>query len=323
MTSDPGPAGQASGGAGGHLAVTAGPELGVVYPQTEIGTDAATVRRYALEVEALGFAHLVVYDHVLGADKEVHQGWSGYYDSETTFHEPMVLFGYLAALTSLELVTGILVLPQRQTALVAKQAAEVDILSNGRLRLGVGIGWNSVEYEALGKKFTDRGRRIEEQVELLRRLWTEPSITYLGHDELVTGAGICPPPLQRPIPVWFGGDTPAACRRAGRLGDGWMPDHLAPGPELAEARAILDEAAREAGRDPSAIGMQARIRWGRGGVPEVAPGELQDLVLGWRDAGATHVALSTMDAGLRQVEGHLEVLRSAAAELGLEPAASA
>ena len=145
-------------------------KVGVVFPQTEIGADPASIRTYARGVEELGFSHLVAYDHVLGADPQVHRGWSGPYDVHTTFHEPMVLFGYLAAITSLELVTGILILPQRQTALVAKQAAEVDILSHGRLRLGIGLGWNPVEYEALGKRFSDRGRRVEEQVGLLRRL---------------------------------------------------------------------------------------------------------------------------------------------------------
>ena len=146
--------------------------IGVVFPQTEIGAGAGAVRSYATGVEELGFTHLLAYDHVLGADPAVHEGWNGPYDISTTFHEPLVLFGYLAALTSLELVTGIIILPQRQTALVAKQAAEVDLLTGGRFRLGIGLGWNAVEYEALGKSFTDRGARMTEQVTLLRRLWT-------------------------------------------------------------------------------------------------------------------------------------------------------
>src|SRR6516225_6966158 len=158
--------------------------IGVVFPQTEIGPDVEVVRR------------------------SVHRGWQGPYDVSTTFHEPLVLFGYLAAVTSIELVTGIIILPQRQTALVAKQAAEVDLLSRGRLRLGVGLGWNAVEYEGLGKSFSDRGRRITEQVDLLRRLWTEESVSFDGAYEKVTGAGVAPLPVQRPIPVWFGAASP-------------------------------------------------------------------------------------------------------------------
>src|SRR5256885_2480048 len=159
--------------------------IGVVFPQTEIGGDVGAVRAYGERVGELGFTHILAYDHVIGADPEVHRGWGGPYDVRTTFHEPFVLFGYLAAITPLELVTGIIILPQRQTTLVAKQAAEVDLLTRGRFRLGVGIGWNAVEYEALGTTFSNRGRRIEEQVELMRRLWTEQTVTYDGTYEHV------------------------------------------------------------------------------------------------------------------------------------------
>src|ERR1700690_84117 len=152
--------------------------IGVVFPQTEIGADRGAIREYVQRVEALGYTHLLAYDHVLGADPAVHKPWRGPYDIDTTFHEPFVLFGYLAALTSLELVTGIIILPQRQTALAAKQAAEVDLLTNGTFRLGVGTGWNEVEYEALGQDFHPRGRRMDQQIGLLRRLWTEPSVTF-------------------------------------------------------------------------------------------------------------------------------------------------
>src|SRR6202045_2919815 len=152
--------------------------IGVVFPQTELGGDPAAGRAYGQRVEELGFTHILAYDHVVGADPAVHQGWQGYYDIDSTFHEPMVLFGFLAAVTSLELVTGVIILPQRQTALVAKQAAEVDLLTAGRFRLGIGLGWNAVEYEALGERFSDRGRRLEEQVGLLRRLWTERAVTF-------------------------------------------------------------------------------------------------------------------------------------------------
>jgi probable F420-dependent oxidoreductase len=288
-------------------------KVGVVFPQTEIGADPASIRTYARGVEELGFSHLVAYDHVLGADPQVHRGWSGPYDVHTTFHEPMVLFGYLAAITSLELVTGILILPQRQTALVAKQAAEVDILSHGRLRLGIGLGWNPVEYEALGKRFSDRGRRVEEQVGLLRRLWVESSVSYDGRYEQVTGAGLAPLPRQRPIPIWFGAQSPPALRRAGRLADGWFPQ-AAPGPQLEQARALVEEGALEVGRDPASLGLEGRVSWDGDGAEAIL-----DTAGAWREAGATHLSINTMGAGLRSVEDHLSVLAATASALGLGP----
>jgi len=280
-------------------------KIGVVFPQTEIGADVDAVRRYAQQVEALGFTHVLAYDHVVGADPARHRGWAGPYDVSTTFHEPFVLFGYLAAVTPIELVTGIIILPQRQTALVAKQAAEVDVLSRGRLRLGVGLGWNAVEYEALGKSFSDRGKRLGEQVELLRRLWTERAVDFDGTYETVTGAGLAPLPVRRPIPVWFGAASPPAYRRAGRLADGWFPQ-VPPGHGLEEARAIVDGAARDAGRDPGALGMEGRVTWGDGGARKLAVQAAR-----WRDAGATHLSVNTMGAGLTSVDHHLEVLESA------------
>ena len=199
--------------------------IGVVFPQTELGGDPGAVRAYGQRAEELGFAHLLAYDHVVGADPQVHQGWSGPYDIDTTFHEPLVMFGYLAAVTTtLELVTGVIILPQRQTALVAKQAAEIDLLSGGRLRFGVGIGWNAVEYEALGEDFGNRGRRSEEQVELLRLLWTQRSVTFDGRYHQVTGAGIAPMPVQRPIPLWIGGRLPARIRADRPTGRRMVPD---------------------------------------------------------------------------------------------------
>jgi probable F420-dependent oxidoreductase len=279
--------------------------IGVVYPQTELGGDAGAVRAYVERVDDLGFAHVLAYDHVVGADPDTHQGWNGPYDVHTTFHEPFVLFGFVAALTELELVTGIIILPQRQTVLVAKQAAEVDLLSEGRLRLGIGLGWNAVEYEALGREFHDRGRRVEEQVALLRRLWTEPTVTHAGPSERITGAGLAPLPVQRPIPIWFGGNTDAAYRRIGRLADGWMPQ-IAPGPKLDEARAVVDDAARAAGRDPAAIGIEGRVNWTTGGVER-----LVDHAGRWRDAGATHLSVNTMNAGLRGADAHVARLQQA------------
>src|SRR6266536_4514879 len=180
--------------------------IGAVFPQTEIGNDPGAIRAWAQAVEDLGYRHVLAFDHVLGAGVDTRRDWSGPYSSEDPFHEVFGLFGYLAAVTRVvELVTGILILPQRQTALVAKQAAEVDVLSGGRLRLGIGIGWNEVEYEALGESFGDRGNRAEEQIEVLRQLWTQPLVTHKTANHVIDNAGINPLPIQRPIPVWFGG----------------------------------------------------------------------------------------------------------------------
>jgi len=282
-------------------------QIGVVFPQTELGGSAAVVRQYAETVESLGFGHVLAYDHVLGADPEVHHPWNGPYDVRTTFHEPFVLFGFLAGFTRLELVTGVIILPQRQTALVAKQAAEVDLLTEGRFRLGVGVGWNAVEYEALGESFGTRGRRFDEQIPLLRRLWTEAAVTHAGTFDQVTAAGLAPPPVQRPIPIWVGGQSPPAYRRIGRLADGWFPQ-VRPGEPLDEALALVAEGAEAAGRDPAAIGMEGRVSWTADGVAK-----LVDHVGRWRAAGATHVSINTMGVGLATVDDHLEVLALAAA----------
>ena len=200
-------------------------KLGVTFPQTEIGTDPGAIREFAQAVEGLGFNHLLVYDHVLGADTSHYKDWSGTYTKEDMFHEPFVLYGYLAAVTSsIELTTGIIILPQRQTALVAKQAAEVDVLSGGRLRLGIGIGWNHVEFEALGQDFHVRGKRSEEQIELMRQLWTNEAVTFNGKWDKITAAGLNPLPVQRPIPIWLGGSSEQVLKRVATLSDGWIPD---------------------------------------------------------------------------------------------------
>jgi probable F420-dependent oxidoreductase len=196
---------------------------------------------------------------------------------------------------------------------VAKQAAEVDLLSGGRLRLGVGVGWNPVEYEALGKDFSDRGRRVEEQIGLLRALWTQRSVTHHGTSEHVTGAGIAPLPVQRPIPIWIGGMSTPVLRRVGRLGDGWFP-MMAPGPRLDAARAVIDEAAVAAGRDPATIGLEGGVGWGPGGAAQIA-----DHAGRWRAAGATHLGVNTMNAGLTSVDDHLHALGAAADALELQP----
>ena len=280
-------------------------QIGVTFPLTEIGGDRGAVRTYATSVEEYGYRHVLAYDHVLGADPSSHQGWPGPYDVDSTFHEPLVLFGFLAAITSLELVTGIVILPQRPTALVAKQAAEVDLLCNGRLRLGVGLGWNSVEYEALGQEYSTRGRRIEEQVPLLRRLWTERSVTHHGKFEHVSGAGIAPLPVQRPIPVWFGAASPPALERVGRLADGWFP-MFEPGPRFEAARAVVDESAVQAGRDPATIGMETRVNWVNGAS------EVAERLAQWREIGASHASVNTMGAGFTSVGQHLDALERVA-----------
>ena len=289
-------------------------QIGVVFPQTEIGGDVGAVRAYAEAVEGLGYRHLLAYDHVVGADLSVHQGWFPY-DVTTTFHEPFVLFGYLAAVTSMELVTGIIILPQRQTVLVAKQAAEVDLLTRGNFRLGVGLGWNAVEYEALGKSFRDRGRRLGEQITLLRRLWTEASVTHEGPDDVVTAAGLAPLPVQRPIPVWIGASSEPAYRRVGRLADGWFPQ-VRPGPDLERALALIAEGAEEAGRDPSKLGMEARVGW-----DAADPDRFVRQASRWRAEGATHLGINTMGTvgTAASVDDHIAALTTAAELLELSP----
>ena len=198
-------------------------QLGAIFPQTEIGADPAGVRDFAQAAEDLGYEHLLVFDHVLGADASKRESWERPYSSVDMFHEPFVLFGYLGAITQkLEFVTGVLILGQRQTALVAKQAAEVDVLTGGRLRLGIGVGWNDVEYEGLNEDFTNRGRRSAEQIEVMRLLWTQEVVDYHGRYHNITHAGINPRPAKS-IPVWFGGGAPQVVRRIGRMGDGWFP----------------------------------------------------------------------------------------------------
>ncbi len=283
-------------------------QIGVTLPQTEIGGAVADLRTYAEGVEQLGYRHLVAYEHVVGADPAVYTDWSGPYDIDSTFHEPFVMLGYLAGITKLELAPAVIILPQRQTALVAKQAAEVDLLTEGRFRLGIGLGWNQVEYEALGQDFSTRGRRMDEQVALLRRYWTERSITFEGEFDRVTGAGIAPLPLQRPIPLWFGGGSKPAFRRMGRLADGWLP-MMTPGPELDEAMATIAASAEAAGRDPQSIGMEGRITWA-GDIGQVKREADQ-----WRALGATHVSLNTMGSKLGPVAAHLDVLARVAAAL--------
>ena len=277
--------------------------IGAVFPQTEIGEDPSAVRDYAQAVEAMGFDHLLAFDHVVGANAATHDRLSGPYRHTHAFHEPLVLFGYLAGITRrIELVTGIIILPQRQTVLVAKQTAAVDVLSGGRLRLGIGIGWNDVEYEALGENFSNRGRRSEEQVEVLRALWTNELVTYEGRWHKISDAGINPLPVQRPIPVWFGGRAEQVIERVGRMGDGWFPLG-----SPAEAAPLLDKMrqhARDAGRDPASIGVESWISIG-GKTPD---DWVKDAVT-WKELGATHLSVNTMNAGLKSPQDHIDAVQ--------------
>ncbi len=274
--------------------------LGAVFPQTEFGADPAAVRDYAQTVEGLGLTHVLAYDHVLGADPAGRGDWGRRYTHQDAFLEPFVLFSYMAgATTRLGFITGILILPQRQTALVAKQAATLDVLSRGRFRLGIGNGWNAVEFEALGEDFRRRGRRIEAQIALLRELWTKPLVTFKSEWDTVTAAGLNPMPVQQPIPIWFGGHADAVLRRAARLGDGWLPNWRSPDearPDVDKLRGYL----AEAGRDASAFGLEARIPYADGD-----PDKWRTLLEGWQALGATHATVNTMGAGLKTPAEHL------------------
>ncbi|MEJ5246216.1 MAG: LLM class F420-dependent oxidoreductase [Caldilinea sp.] len=293
-------------------------QIGVVFPQTEFGNDPGAIRDYAQTVEALGYTHVLAYDHVLGANPERPGGWHGPYTYRHPFHEPFVLFSFMAAATTrLRFATGVLILPQRQTALVAKQAATLDVLSGGRLRLGVGIGWNPVEYEALGENFHTRGRRCEAQIRLLRRLWTEPLVTV--HDEWhhISDAGINPLPVQRPIPIWLGGHADAVLERIARLGDGWMPNYRT-AQEAADALARLDVYLAQNGRSRRDLGIEPRLHY-KDGVEE----RQRRIMADWVAAGATHFSVNTMGCGFVRPEQHMQALERFAQAMQLSAGASA
>jgi len=289
-------------------------KIGTVFPQTEIGQDPAVIRDYAQAVEAMGYTHILAFDSVIGANPDRPGGWDSQYDYRHAFHEPFALFAFCAAVTRrIELATGVLILPQRQTLLVAKQAAEVDVLSGGRLRLGIGVGWNPVEFEALGENFTTRGRRIEEQIEVMRALWTRELVTFTGKQHRISDAGINPLPVQRPIPIWMGGESEVVQRRMARIADGWMP-HFRPG---APAQAVVDRLhglVREAGRDPKAFGIEGRIA-----LFQVPQAEWSKEVEGWRAMrGITHLCVHTAGLGLAKPADHVEMLRRFREVVGLK-----
>lgn len=278
--------------------------IGVVFPQTEIGNAPLVIRDYAQAAEGLGYTHVLAYDHVLGANPERPGGWSGPYTFRTPFHEVFVLFGYLAGVTQrLELATGIVILPQRQTALAAKQAASLDVLSGGRLRLGVGLGWNEVEYTSLNENFHNRGKRIEEQVLLMRRLWQEPLVTFQGKWHTIPDAGLNPLPAQQSIPIWFGGQAEPALRRMARLGDGWMLNYRSA--EAAKpSLALLDRFLDAAGRTRAEFGLEPRISYGEGN-----PAAWEAALRGWQAAGVTHLSFNTMGSGFTTPQEHIQAIQ--------------
>jgi probable F420-dependent oxidoreductase len=286
-------------------------DIGVAYPQTELRGDPGAVRRFGTAVEELGFAHLLTYEHVLGA---VHADrtpqLTGPYTERDPFHDPFVMFAYLAGITErIRFATGILVLPQRQTALVARQAADVDLLSGGRMRLGVGVGWNHVEYEALGQDFHTRGARQEEQIELLRRLFTEPVVDFSRRFDRIDRAALVPKP-ERSIPIWLGGSGEKAFDRAARLADGFIffgggVDHtIEAWQRLRERISALGRSVSDFGGDYVALS---------GADVDVLTREIE----AWRAAGGTHLTVVTMGLGLDSVDGHIDYLASLADRLNL------
>jgi probable F420-dependent oxidoreductase len=275
-------------------------KLGVVCPQTEIGDDPDRVAEFATTAESLGYDHIIAYDHVLGASTENRPDWQGPYTDKSMFHEVFVLYGYLAGLTeTLELVTAVLILPQRQTVLVAKQAASLDVICKGRLRLGIGTGWNEVEYEALNQDFSNRGRRSEEQIDVLRKLFREEVISYHGEWHSISEAGLNPLPVKRHIPIWLGGMAPQVIDRVGRIADGWFPFF---NPELEQQLASVRNTASQHGRNPDDIGIEVMV-----GLGDAGPKQL-DQLKALQDMGVTHSAVVTMNVGLSP-DQHIDAIK--------------
>jgi probable F420-dependent oxidoreductase len=262
-------------------------QLNAIFPTRDIGNDPAKIRDWAQAAEDLGYAYIEVPDHVFGA--AAREGWTPTYNEQDPFHETFVTLGFLAAVTQkIRLSSGVLISPQRQTGLIAKQAAEVDLLSGGRLRLGIGVGWNHVEYEALGTEWKTRGARQAEQIDVLRRLWCEALVTHHGRFDRLEAVSIVPPPVQRPIPIWMGGVSEGAVKRAARLADGWMPI-LAPDAQAEQKLALLREEMRKHGRDPARFGLEAWLR-----MQDADPQQWAAAADGWRRLGADLVMLYPM-----------------------------
>jgi probable F420-dependent oxidoreductase len=262
-------------------------QLNAWFPTRDIGSDPAKIRDWAQAAEDLGFAHIEVPDHVFGAT--ARGDFKPIYNETDPFHETFTTLAFIAAVTKrIGLTSGVLILPQRQTGVVAKQAAEVDLLSAGRLRLGVGVGWNHVEYQGLGIEWHTRGARQAEQISVMRRLWTEDLVTFTGRFHDLQSISILPRPVQQPIPVWFGGSSDAVVKRAARVGDGWMPI-MAPDAEAAAKLEALRGHLRAFGRDPAKFGLEGWLR-----MHEAKPDRWAAAAEGWRKLGAQMVMLYPM-----------------------------
>ncbi len=291
--------------------------IGLVYPHFEFGSDPGAIREFALTAESLGFAHISADDHVIGPNPNRPGGWTGWVTYQTAFMEPFVLFAFMAAVTRrIEFATCVLILPQRQTVLVAKQTATLDRLCAGRLRLGIGIGWNEIEYNSLAENFHNRGRRVEGQIHLLRKLWTQPLVDFHSPEHSIPDAGINPLPLQKPIPIWIGGQSKPALKRAALLGDGWMPLYRSP-EEAKPAIDTLAELLNKGGRSLDGFGIDARIHYSQGVGHAPDPAVWRRLLAGWRALGATHASLVTTNCGLEGAQAHLRAVRLFAKEVGL------
>ncbi|HEX9013037.1 MAG TPA: LLM class F420-dependent oxidoreductase, partial [Anaerolineaceae bacterium] len=268
------------------------------------------VRDYVQAVAELGYSHIIAYDHILGANPDRPGGWKGAYTYQSSFLEPFVLFSYMAAVSpQLGFMTGILILPQRQTGLVAKQAATLDVLCGGKFRLGVGLGWNEVEYTALNEDFHNRGRRMEEQVALLRQLWTQPLVTFKGQWHTIPDAGLKPLPIQQPIPIWMGGTAVSALERAAKIADGWLPNTRSLEESRLAAHTIQDSL-EKAGRTTGEFGIEPRLAFGAGN-----PADWQKMFRGWLDLGATGFSINTMGSGFQSPQAHIQALGKFAEEM--------
>jgi probable F420-dependent oxidoreductase len=276
-------------------------QLNAFFPTRDIGNDPAKIRDWGQAAEGLGYAYIEVPDHVFGAT--ARNGWTPRYNEKDAFHEAFVTLGFLAAVTTrIRLSSGVLIVPQRQTGVIAKQAAEADLLSGGRLRLGIGVGWNHVEYESLGMEWKTRGARQAEQVEILRRLWSEDLVSFSGRFHNLNEVSIVPPPVQRPIPIWFGGVSDAAVTRAARLGDGWMPI-MEPDAQAEEKLGALREQLRSFGRDPAKFGIEGWLR-----MHDADPQLWAAAADGWRRLGADMVMLYPMYR-IPRFDDQIETLR--------------
>ena len=283
--------------------------FGVSFPQSDIGNDPVVIRDFVQTAEDLGFERLTLVDHILGAKDARDTPWAVHYTVQYGFHEPMTLFAWMAGFTrKIQLVTANVVLPQRQTELVAKQAAEIDILTGGRLVLGIGVGWSSAEFKALGMDFDNRGDRIEEQVALLRRLWSDELVDFQGQWHQMRDMGMNPRPIQRPIPIWFGAMANVAVRRAARIGDGWlMNPRTKPDDQMKRKIEIFYEAAEAAGRKPGDLGIDATVF-----AEDRGPEEWLAEAKAWRDMGATSVTFRTSASGFANIDGHMAAMKKLA-----------